>query len=131
MARLPDSKNWRSPRILQWRAAQVAIVPESQVRMASSLASRSNHAHQVLRLDRATVGVLQGGHVLAPGGHALLGVLEKAAVSHALQQRQQRRKGGDGVADQRHLGRHAVAGADRVGVDLDGAAWPGSGRWAV
>jgi hypothetical protein len=41
VARFPDREKWRSPRIVQCRAAQAAIVPESQVRMASSEADSS------------------------------------------------------------------------------------------
>ena len=98
----------------KWRAAQVAIVPESEVRMASSAASRSIDPHQVLRLDRVGVDRLQRGHLLSPIAHRRLRpsrkersvVARRAAAAARPGLRSASPTSGTSVGD-------AVAGADR------------------
>src|SRR5581483_1259805 len=76
---------------------------------------------EVLGLDWVALAVLQGGHLLPPVGHRRLGPLEERPVLVRLQHREQGLQRLGGVADERHLGRDAVAGPHRVGLDLDDA----------
>ena len=89
VARLPDRKNSGRRGSCQFRAAQVAIVPLSQVSTASSAASSSSTPTTYCGRDRVTPGVLRGGHLLAPACHPLLALLQERGVGALLQQRQQ------------------------------------------
>ncbi len=76
------------------------------------------------RLVRARAALLQQ---LVPLLHALLGLLQEAAILLALDQRQQRLQDALAVADQADVDRVAQADARRIDVDLDALGLAGLG----
>ena len=75
-------------------------------------------AHQILRLDRVPIGVLQRRHLVAPVRHRCLGGPEERSVRLPREQRDQRAQRPRRVADQGDVGGDPVADGGRVDVDL-------------
>ncbi len=79
-----------SPRIVRWRATQVVIVPESVATMASSCEQLVQLVRHHLRLHRRVAARAALLHQLVPLLHAVLRLLEEAAVLAHVELRQQR-----------------------------------------
>ena len=125
VARLPEQENFIPRRMWMCRAAQVVIVPESVVTIASSLEQLVDVPRDDLRLDRRVVARLAGRASAPSTPSSRSWAFSRNERSFLrLEQRQQRLERRPGVADQADVDRVAQADPRRVDVDLD-APWPG------